>query len=220
MEQLREELKVLRAIAGAVFNPKEMADTGAVKGMIDPLEQVQADGIDLTVGEISAKNIHSGQELEIDFTNEKRKVPDPVEIFSSGTNDYARVEGEKIGHFKTDDSITLNAWKGGGCTHTNKLHSYPDGPILAPYLVRYNEIIKVPVDAIGLVIQRSTLMRGLGLLLSSVWDSGYEGRGVGIMMVPRNTVIHKFARVGQIIFIKALSSKLYDGTYNKEGKKK
>lgn len=218
LDQFFDQIKFLRGSAGspAVLDPSEMAKKGAVTGMIDPKEQVQANGIDLTVGEISARHSYHGENLEIDFTNEKRKIPNPVEIFSSGENDYVRKEGDKIGHFKTDSYIMLNAWNE-GCTPGNAIHCYPSDPIVAPYLVRYHEKVKVPMDAIGIVIQRSTLMRGFGMLLSSVWDSGYEGKGVGFMLVPRNTIIHKFARVGQIVFVKASAAKAYIGTYNKEG---
>ncbi len=86
------------------------------------------------------------------------------------------------------------------------------------YLVRYNEIVEVPLDAIGLVLPRSSLMRIGATLCSAVWDPGYKGRGVGLLIVNARITLYKDSRIAQIIFIntKEKLNKGYSGTYQNE----
>jgi dUTP pyrophosphatase len=103
--------------------------------------------------------------------------------------------------------------------HKN-LESVDNKWILEPggYLVRYNEIIKVPLNAIGMVLPRSTLMRIGGTICSAVWDPGYNGRGIGLLIVNTKMTIHKGARIAQIVFIKTQEKLVegYSGTYQNE----
>ena len=97
---------------------------------------------------------------------------------------------------------------------------HEDKWILEPggYLVRYNEVVNVPLDAIGIVLPRSTLMRIGATLCSAVWDPGYNGRGIGLLIVNAKITLYKGARIAQIIFIKT-QKKLeegYTGTYQNE----
>jgi deoxycytidine triphosphate deaminase/ribonuclease HI len=85
------------------------------------------------------------------------------------------------------------------------------------YVIVYNEYIKIPSLYCGIVLPRSTLLRGGATLYSALWDSGYEGRGQGTISVgPVDLVLHKNARVGQMIFLKADTERQYEGTYNRE----
>jgi len=88
------------------------------------------------------------------------------------------------------------------------------------YLVRYGEWIKIPPNAIGLVLPRSSLLRMGATIYTAVWDSGYEGRGIGLLHVmnPHGIKLKKGARIAQIIFISARSEKLYEGIWKGEGK--
>ena len=90
-----------------------------------------------------------------------------------------------------------------------------------PYLVRYKEVVRIPSNAIGLVFPRSSLQRIGATIYTSVWDSGYEGRGVGLMVVfnPNGIRLERGAKICQIIFIDAKSSSLYSGVYKYEGVK-
>jgi len=90
------------------------------------------------------------------------------------------------------------------------------------YLVRYAEEIRIPKQAIGLVFPRSTLQRMGATVYTSVWDSGYEGRGVGLLVVfnPHGIKISRSARICQMIFIDARAFKEYAGSYQHEGLKK
>ena len=95
--------------------------------------------------------------------------------------------------------------------------------ILKPggYLVRYNEVIQVPLNAIGIVLPRSTLMRIGATLCSAVWDPGYKGRGIGLLIVNAKITVHVGARIAQIIFINTQDKleKGYSGTYQNENVK-
>lgn len=95
----------------------------------------------------------------------------------------------------------------------NKWELEPGG-----YIVRYNEIIQVPLNAIGMVLPRSTLMRIGATLCSAVWDPGYNGRGIGLLIVNAKITVHKDARIAQIVFIKTQErlEEGYAGTYQNE----
>jgi len=88
------------------------------------------------------------------------------------------------------------------------------------YLVRYGEYIKIPANAIGIVFPRSSLLRMGATIYTAVWDSGYEGRGVGLLHVfnPHGIKIERGAKIAQIIFISARSSGKYSGIWKGEGK--
>ena len=88
------------------------------------------------------------------------------------------------------------------------------------YLIRYNEVIHVPPDGVGIVLPRSSLSRMGGHLTSALWDSGYEGQGVGMLMVqnPFGLNLERDARIGQIIFLRTEKKvkKTYQGAYQHE----
>ena len=92
--------------------------------------------------------------------------------------------------------------------------------ILKPggYLVRYNEVVEVPLNAIGIVLPRSSLMRIGGTICSALWDPGYKGRGVGLLIVHAKITIHQDARIAQIVFIKTMekTKEGYSGEYQNE----
>ncbi|OLS31116.1 MAG: Deoxyuridine 5'-triphosphate nucleotidohydrolase [Candidatus Heimdallarchaeota archaeon AB_125] len=86
------------------------------------------------------------------------------------------------------------------------------------YLVKYNEVVKVPLNAIGIVLPRSSLMRSGATVCSAVWDPGYKGRGIGLFIVYANITLYQNARVAQIVFIetKTETAKGYSGKYQNE----
>ena len=85
------------------------------------------------------------------------------------------------------------------------------------HVIIYNEFIKIPSGYCGLVLPRSSLLRGGATLYSALWDSGYEGRGTGVLHVgPTPLILLKNARIGQMIFLKADTTKKYEGVYNRE----
>ncbi|MFW6012695.1 MAG: deoxyuridine 5'-triphosphate nucleotidohydrolase [Candidatus Bipolaricaulota bacterium] len=88
------------------------------------------------------------------------------------------------------------------------------------YRVTYNEVIKVPEHAAGLVYPRSSLMRNGANLVSAVWEPGYEGRGQGLLQIlnPHGIHLKKDARIGQILFLKLekTAENSYQGRYQRE----
>lgn len=89
------------------------------------------------------------------------------------------------------------------------------------YVIRYGEYLRIPINAVGIVFPRSSLLRMGATIYSALWDSGYEGRGIGLLEVfnPRGIELERGARVAQIIFISARSSGKYEGVWKGEGVK-
>lgn len=100
------------------------------------------------------------------------------------------------------------------------LEKTDDAWILKPggYLVKYNEIVEVPYDAVGIVLPRSSVMRCGATIFSAVWDPGYKGRGVGLMVTYAEIKMHQNTRIAQIMFIKTTekTKKGYSGDYQNE----
>ncbi len=93
---------------------------------------------------------------------------------------------------------------------------------LGVYLVRYREYVKIPEDCIGLVLPRSSLLRMGATLHTAIWDPGYEGRGIGLLVVYNihGIELERGAQIGQMILVKMTGSTrfLYRGIYYKEGR--
>ncbi|NMC06250.1 MAG: hypothetical protein GYA24_13625 [Candidatus Lokiarchaeota archaeon] len=92
-----------------------------------------------------------------------------------------------------------------------------------PYMVGYGQKVNVPLDCVGVILPRSTLMAGGVYLASALWDSGYSGYGRGLFLVtnPHGIRLYNKARIGQIILLKT-AKKLatgYAGTYQNEKKR-
>ncbi len=89
---------------------------------------------------------------------------------------------------------------------------------IGSYVVRYRERIEIPLDAIGLVFPRSSLLRMGATIYTAVWDPGYKGQGMGLLNVTHPIAIQKGARVAQLIFIRmeTPSPKGYQGIYHNE----
>jgi len=88
------------------------------------------------------------------------------------------------------------------------------------YLVRYRESVEIPLDCVALVLPRSSLLRMGATLYTALYDSGYRGRGIGLLAVfnPFGMKLSENARIGQIIFIKSEKvEKGYEGEYLGEG---
>ena len=98
----------------------------------------------------------------------------------------------------------------------NKLYTLQQGA----YVVRYAEEVRIPEDCIALAFPRSSLLRMGATLHTAVWDPGYRGRGIGLLVVynPYGIIIEKGAQIGQLIFIKMVGKikRLYSGTYQGE----
>ena len=99
---------------------------------------------------------------------------------------------------------------------------YEDIPLPAivqpgTYLAQYAETVDIPMNVMAQVFMRSSLQRMGAYLFSSVYDSGYIGKGVGLLVLTKPIQILQDARIGQIVFHDAESAKAYDGIHKGEG---
>ena len=129
---------------------------------------------------------------------------------------------------KAIEEIVSPGYLGAGKTRTlsetraiipsSELPSYSLEP--GKYIIRYNEVITVPENAIALVLPRSSIMRCGVNLEKAVWDPGYSGRGMGLLIVGNILQLDINARVGQLIFIQLTDEIIsgYNGTFQNEGK--
>ncbi len=88
------------------------------------------------------------------------------------------------------------------------------------YLVRYSEAVRVPIGFIALAYPRSSLLRMGVILYTAVWDPGYEGRGVTLLVVhnPHGVELEKGAHIAQLVYIPVIGpSREYRGVYRGEG---
>jgi len=84
------------------------------------------------------------------------------------------------------------------------------------YRVTYYEIVNIPAGYIGLLLPRSSLLRNGATIYTAVWDPGYRGRGMGLMVVfnRQGIRIAEDARVAQLILLSAEDSTgLYKGRF-------
>ncbi len=87
------------------------------------------------------------------------------------------------------------------------------------YIVRYKEYVRIPKNMIALTIPRSSLLRMGATIHTAVWDSGYEGQGIGLLVVfnEHGIRLSKGTHVAQLVFFKVLGESLtYEGIYKGE----
>ena len=87
------------------------------------------------------------------------------------------------------------------------------------YIVRYNEIVSIPLNAVGIVLPRSSLLRIGATIYSALWDPGYIGRGISLMSTYSHIKIFENARIAQLMLIRTERhvKKGYKGKYQLEG---
>ncbi|WEU40545.1 MAG: deoxyuridine 5'-triphosphate nucleotidohydrolase [Candidatus Odinarchaeum yellowstonii] len=86
------------------------------------------------------------------------------------------------------------------------------------YIIEYMEKVVIPADAMGLFFQRSSLWRLYGAVITtSVWDSGYEGYGKGLLKTTFPFSLERGTPIGQLVLFKAKAAKQYHGAYQLEG---
>ena len=161
-----------------------------LSGYIDKGVQTQIHGVDLTVAKVLCIDpLDQTSLFVVDFDNSKRSLPNTIEA---------------------KPGLVLEMGKP-MCWLLNRNTNY---------VVVYNEYVRIPVGYAGLILPRSTLLRGGATLYSALWDAGYNGRGTGVISVgPVDLVLAPNARVGQMIFVKAETSRKYEGVYNRERSK-
>lgn len=97
---------------------------------------------------------------------------------------------------------------------------YPEGEskmfILEPdrrYQVEFNEKLNVPEYLCGITLVRSTMAKSGCSGENGLFDSGYSGPCGMMVSVQDTCYIERGASIAQMIFLKAESSRLYNGYY-------
>jgi dUTP pyrophosphatase len=149
------------------------------------LRQLIGSGMIENIYDLSAQLTPNG----IDLTLKK------VEIFTdTGSIDFSN---EKRSLPKTQDISFANDW-----VHLNQ----------GCYKVTFNEIVSIPKDMIGLARPRSSLLRSGATIESAVWDAGFNGISISLLIVcnPYGISLQKNARLMQLFFVK-MSGKAQQG---------
>jgi dUTP pyrophosphatase len=99
-----------------------------------------------------------------------------------------------------------------------------DGTVDLPpgaYQVRFTETVNLPTWLMAYARPRSSLLRSGVALHTAVWDAGYSGRGVALMVVyhPAGFRLARGARICQLVFhqLNAATGSGYAGAYQREG---
>ena len=71
-----------------------------------------------------------------------------------------------------------------------------------PYLVRFNETVNLPSDFMAYARPRSSLLRSGVALHTAVWDAGYSGQGVALLVIYNieGFRVERDARIVQLVF--------------------
>ena len=89
-----------------------------------------------------------------------------------------------------------------------------------PYLIRFNEIVNLPLDLMAHARPRSSLLRSGVALHTAVWDAGYSGRGAALLVVynPYGFRVQHDARIIQLVFhrLDQPTGQAYRGIYHGE----
>jgi dUTP pyrophosphatase len=107
---------------------------------------------------------------------------------------------------------------------TDDFEFEPDDSLYLPagaYQIRFNETVNLPDWLMAYARPRSSLLRSGVALHTAVWDAGYSGRGVSLMVVyhPAGFRIERDARICQLVFhaLVAATESGYKGVYQREG---
>ena len=89
-----------------------------------------------------------------------------------------------------------------------------------PYLVRFNETVNLPVDCMAYARPRSSLLRSGVAIHTAVWDAGYSGQGVALLVVYniKGFRLERDARIIQLVFhrMEYATSSGYTGNFQGE----
>ncbi len=139
----------------------------------------------------------------------------------------ANVQKQQAGFDLTLESV-YEFLSGGAADFDNKERKiadckkmeYKDGWVglgKGAYKVTLNERFKVPADAAGVCLTRTTLIRNGAYLITGLWDPGFEGKVEMLLVVenPFGIRLKEHARIGQIYFLRmeGEAEQLYQGIY-------
>jgi deoxycytidine triphosphate deaminase len=132
---------------------------------------------------------------------------------------YTDKPGGRIGRVLKDKTILG--------TYTSVNQTSLDGTVgwllhQGAYDITFWEGCKIPSNLVGLIRQRSSMLRNGTVLHSSVFDPGFETEFMGTVMVVNETIfIEENARVAQIYFHTCEEvTELYDGQWQGDKQRK
>jgi len=89
-----------------------------------------------------------------------------------------------------------------------------------PYLLRFSETVSLPPDCMAYARPRSSLLRCGVALHTAVWDAGYRGQGVALLVVYNQDGfrLQRHARVAQLVLhrLERAVTEGYRGAYQGE----
>jgi deoxycytidine triphosphate deaminase len=97
-----------------------------------------------------------------------------------------------------------------------------EGWLLHPgaYDITFHEGCKIAANRVGMIRQRSSLLRNGAIIASSVFDPGFETENMGTIMIVTATIfIEQDARVGQMYFHKCdgvAEGNIYNGQWQND----
>jgi dUTP pyrophosphatase len=156
---------------------RTLLNQNIVRNLRSPATQSQPCGIDLTLKRILTFTSPGS----IDFSNSGRKVAEtvPLPFRTSIENSQSPLVHEPA----NPEAQFIDLASGS-------------------YLVEFNEIVDVPLDLMGQIFVRSSLVRSGALVSAGVMDSGYRGAVGALLQVvnPHGLRLWKDARMAQIVF--------------------
>ena len=90
---------------------------------------------------------------------------------------------------------------------------------LGDYVLRFAEVVAVPLDCGGLVFPRSSLLRMGVHVPTAVWDAGYRGRGESLLRVanPAGLRVQQGARIAQLVLFRLPEqTRAYQGRHQED----
>jgi deoxycytidine triphosphate deaminase len=87
------------------------------------------------------------------------------------------------------------------------------------YVLRFAEVVAVPLDCGGLVFPRSSLLRMAVHVPTAVWDAGYRGRGESLLQVanPAGLRLQRGSRIAQLVLFRLTEqTNAYQGRYQED----
>ncbi|KAI9808476.1 MAG: hypothetical protein M1827_007229 [Pycnora praestabilis] len=195
----------------SLFEPYKMILPGRtivpkiVSGIRSAKTQVQPCGVDLTLKRVSVWTSPGA----VDFDNNRRLKPKTSELPFVTFPMVARMKAfvqEKMPGIPNPSEEDVRA------------NTKSEAVYLATgsYLIGFNENVEVPLNLMGQIAVRSSLLHSGALLSAGVVDSGYKGVLEGLLQVmnPYGLRLYRDARLAQIIFNEMKEeAEPYDGEY-------
>jgi dUTP pyrophosphatase len=169
-----------------VVNPQWVVDTGYMTGRVEQC-LVQPNSLDLTV-----KDVYEIEGILILQANGERRLPSYTPL--SPTTEQVVVCSDGRDHIQ----FLVNVYK------------------LVPgvtYQVEFEQVACLPSTIVGLTFPRSSMSKSGANCECGVFDSGYKGDCGMTLQVSQTCFIERGAAVAQMIFLRADSSRDYQGYY-------